>query len=85
MLFLPENKQTQIEKMKKHLQIFIVTFFGLIILTSCTQKVGVITVDIKERFRQLTKNIFDVQYPSERTIRYLTQNDLTDHPVKLFL
>jgi len=64
--------------MKKQLQIFIVTFFGLIILTSCAQKVGVTQIGIKERFRQITKNIFDLQYPSERTIIFLAQNDLLD-------
>lgn len=64
--------------MKKTLQIFITLFFGLIILTSCAQKVGVTEIGISERFRQLTKSIFDLQYPSERTIMFLAQNDLLD-------
>ena len=64
--------------MKKTLQIFIVFFFGLIFLTSCAQKVGVTKIGISERFRQLTKSIFDLQYPSERTIMFLAQNDLLD-------
>ena len=56
------------------LTILVVAMF----LTSCAQKIGVTKIGIRERYRQLTKNIFDTQYPSENTIMFLVQNDLLD-------
>jgi len=57
--------------MKKRLQIFIINLFVLIILTSCAQKVGVTRITLRERFRKFTSNIFNEDYPSERTIQFL--------------
>ena len=51
---------------------------GVMFLTGCAQKIGVTKIGIRERYRQLTKNIFDTQYPSESTIMFLVQNDLLD-------
>jgi len=62
--------------MQKILKIFFL--LGLLFITGCAQKIGVTRIGLRERFKQLTKNIFDTQYPSESTIIFLVQNDLLD-------
>jgi len=50
----------------------------LMLITGCAPRIGVTKIGIRERYRQLTKSIFDTQYPSESTIIFLVQNDLLD-------
>jgi len=50
-----------------------------ILLTGCAQEIGVKKVGIRERYRQLTEDIFEKEYPSEKTIICLAENDLLDN------
>ncbi len=47
-----------------------------IYLSGCAQNIGVKKVGIRERYRQLTEDIFEKKYPSEKTIICLAENDL---------
>ena len=51
---------------------------GILILTGCAQQVGVERIGIRERYRQLTEDIFEKEYPSESTIIFLAENNLID-------
>jgi len=48
----------------------------IIFISGCANEVSVKKVGIREQYRQLIKNIFEKEYPSEKTIICLAENDL---------